>query len=84
VKKLNVLSVLLSLAALILPPASSIGKYDLSKPTVIADGQPIPSFSPNPPKPTLMSSTGLLVADGYPYPPIPPKPPNASVMNIVA
>jgi len=63
-KKSLVLSAVLFLAAIILPPASSLGKYNPSKP-IVADGSPLPW--PIPP------GGGTLVADGSPLPwPIPP------------
>lgn len=66
-KKFAILSAVLLLAAIILLPGSSSGKYNVSKPTV-ADGTPIPPF---PPKPSV-----ILVADGTPIPPFPPNPPS--------
>jgi len=50
VKKPVALSAALFLAVFILLPASSNGKYNVSKPTV-ADGNPMPP--PIPPNPTL-------------------------------
>ena len=63
-KKIAVLSAVFLLAVLILLPAATDGKYNVSKP-VVADGTPLPW--PIPP------SGGTLVADGTPLPwPIPP------------
>ncbi|HEV2195932.1 MAG TPA: hypothetical protein VGR55_10135 [Candidatus Acidoferrum sp.] len=67
-KKLVIFPVLLLLAAFILLPALSNGKFNVSKPA-IADGYPLPP--PIPPGP----GNATLVADGYPLPPpIPPGP----------
>lgn len=67
-KKLVIFSVLLLLAAFILLPALSNGKFNVSKPA-IADGYPLPP--PIPPGP----GNATLLADGYPLPPpIPPGP----------
>ena len=67
-KKLSVLCALFLLAGLIVLPASTSGKYDVSKPAV-ADGSPLP-WPPPPPNP-------VLVADGSPLP-WPPPPPNSA------
>ena len=72
-KKLATLSALLLLATLILLPATSNGKYNVSKPT-IADGNPFPPLPPGP------SNLGVLVADGNPFPPLPPGPSNLGVL----
>jgi hypothetical protein len=65
-KKLVILSAVLSLAAFILLPGSTNGKYNVSKP-LVADGSPLP-WPPFPP------GGGTLVADGspLPWPPFPP------------
>ena len=65
-KKLTALSVLLSLTALILLPATVSGKYDVSKPVVVADGGPMP-LPPRPP------NVNVLGTDGGPMP-LPPNP----------
>jgi hypothetical protein len=63
-KKFAILSLVLLLAAFILLPTVSNGKYNVSKP-LVADGSPLP-WPPFPPG-------GTLVADGTPLPwPIPP------------
>lgn len=67
-KQLVIFTVLLLLAAFILLPVLSNGKFNVSKPA-IADGYPLPP--PIPPGP----GNATLVADGYPLPPpIPPGP----------
>lgn len=84
-KKLVILSAVFFLAAFILLPGASNGKYNVSKP-VVADGGPIPPFPPNPPV-ALMADGGpipplppnppvTLMADGGPIPPLPPNPPS--------
>ena len=71
-KKFVILSTVLLLAALILQPGSSNGKYNVSKPasasTLVADGWPLPL----PPPPPSTSSASTLVADGWPLPLPPP------------
>ena len=47
-KKFAILFAVLLLAVFILLPASTNGKYNVSKP-LVADGGPIPPFPPNPP-----------------------------------
>lgn len=63
-KKPAILFAVLFLAAFIVLPAISIGKYNVSKP-LVADGSPLP-WPPVPP------GGGALVADGWPLPPLPP------------
>ena len=65
-KKFVIPSVVLLLAAIILPPAIGTGNYNVSKP-LVADGSPLP-WPPFPP------GGGTLVADGspLPWPPFPP------------
>ena len=72
-KKLVVLFTVLFLAAFIVLPGTTDGKYNLSKPTV-ADGSPLPPFPPNP-------SGATLLADGSPLPPFPPNPSGTSRVN---
>ena len=70
-KKPAILFAVLFLTAFILLPATSIGKYNVSKPPV-ADGSPLP-WPPNPP------GGGTLVADGSPLP-WPPNPPGGGIL----
>ena len=96
-KKSVILIAVLFLAAFIVLPASSNGKYNVSKPlvadgwplspgpgayTLVADGGPMPPpFPPNPPTLSFINSDSL-VADGGPMPPpFPPNPPNLSFTN---
>jgi len=74
-KKLVILSVVLSLAVFILLPASGNGKYNVSKP-VVADGWPLPP--PVPPGTT----TNTLMVDGWPLPP--PVPHSTSTDTLMA
>lgn len=65
-KTLTILFAVLFLAAFILLPAPSDGKYNVSKP-LVADGWPLPPPVPHGPGATT------LVADGWPLPPpVPP------------
>ena len=65
-KKFVFVSAVLFLAAIILLPTISNGKYNVSKP-LVTDGSPLP-WPPFPP------GGGTLVADGspLPWPPFPP------------
>ena len=74
-KKLAILSMVLLVAAFILLPGSSNGKYNVSKP-VVADGSPLPW--PIPP-----GGDSSVVADGWPLP-LPPPPSAASATTLVA
>jgi len=70
-KKLAILYAVFFLAAFILLPTASNGKYNVSKP-LIADGSPLP-WPPIPP------GGGALVADGSPLP-WPPNPPGGALV----
>ena len=73
VKKLVILFAVLFLAAFILLPGSTNGKYNVSKP-LVADGWPLPP--PVPPG----SGSDTLVADGWPLPPPVPPGPGANML----
>jgi len=96
-KKLVILSAVLVLAAFILLPGSTNGKYNVSKPA-LADGSPLPwliPFSgdssvvadgwplPLPPPPPSTPGAGTLVADGWPLP-LPPPPPGSGGTALIA
>src|SRR5689334_21374930 len=66
-RKFVILFAVLFLAAFILLPSTSNGKYKVSKP-LVADGWPLPL-----PPPLSSSRVNTLVADGWPLP-LPPPP----------
>src|SRR5689334_2872384 len=73
-KKFAILFAVLFLAAFILLPASTNGKYNVSKP-LVADGSPLP-WPPIPP------AGGSLVVDGWPL--LPPFPPSPGTNTLIA
>ena len=76
-KKFATLCAVFFLAALILLPAPSNGKFNVSKPAV-ADGYMLPPFLPSF---LAIAQADTLVADGTPIPPFPPKPPTTLVAD---
>lgn len=58
-RKLAIVSILSLLAPFIILSASSVGKDNVSKPAVVADGNPFPPLPPNPPNPSAISNTSV-------------------------
>ncbi len=81
-KKLVILFAVLFLAAFILLPGGSHGKYIVSKP-VVADGWPLPLPPPPPGSGSFSASSETLAADGWPLP-LPPPPSGSYLNNLVA